>query len=226
MASAGRTLQIIIVLLTHRQNEINIRLRLNSQINISLTGESGVLIVQSQRGSISNKRPGDMETIKKPKQEESAMVFIHGLESSGQGAKGAFFRTRYPSMIIEDFTGPFGSRMAKLETLLAGKDNLTLIGSSYGGLMAAVFACQNHSKIARLILLAPALNHMPKEICRDLQLDFPVAIYHGDRDEVVPPGPVHDLARKIFSNLAYHLVQDDHSLHETFFMTPWDDLLA
>jgi pimeloyl-ACP methyl ester carboxylesterase len=156
----------------------------------------------------------------------STMAFLHGLDSSSQGAKGAFFQARYPRMIVEDFVGPFEERMAKLEALLADKDGLTLIGSSYGGLMAAVFACRHEKKIAKLILLAPALNFMPPEIWRDLKLDFPVVIYHGDRDEVVPPGPVHDLARKIFTNLSYHLVQDDHSLHETFFTLAWDDLLS
>ena len=116
--------------------------------------------------------------------------------------------------------------MAKLDALLADKDDMTLIGSSYGGLMAAVFACRNEKKIAKLILLAPALNHMPPEICRGLKLDFPVIVYHGNRDEVVPPGPVHDFARKIFTDLTYHLVQDDHALHQTFFTLTWDDLLS
>ena len=156
----------------------------------------------------------------------SAMVFIHGLESSGQGVKGAFFKARYPRMIVEDFSGSFEERMAKLDALLADKDDMTLIGSSYGGLMAAVFACRNEKKIAKLILLAPALNHMPPEICRGLKLDFPVIVYHGNRDEVVPPGPVHDFARKIFTDLTYHLVQDDHALHQTFFTLAWDDLLS
>ena len=46
-------------------------------------------------------------------------VFIHGLESSGQGTKGVFFRERYPDMIIEDYFGSFSQRMEKLEGLLA-----------------------------------------------------------------------------------------------------------
>lgn len=166
----------------------------------------------------------ETEEISRPK--ESTLVFIHGLDGSSQGTKGAFFQERYPWMIVEDFFGPFEERMAKLEALLADKDDLILIGSSYGGLMAAVFSCRHEKKIARLILLAPALNHLPPEIWQDMKLDFPVVIYHGSQDEVVPPGPVHDLARKIFNNLSYHLVQDDHSLHETFFALSWDELLS
>ncbi|MDP2268864.1 MAG: alpha/beta fold hydrolase, partial [Deltaproteobacteria bacterium] len=146
--------------------------------------------------------------------------------SSGQGTKGAFFQERYPRMIVADFFGSFEERMAKLEALLADKDDLILIGSSMGGLMAALFACRHEKKIAKLILLAPALNHLPPEIWRNLKLDFPVVIYHGSHDEVVPPGSVHDLALKIFNNLSYHLVEDDHSLHQTFFTLAWDDLLS
>ncbi len=157
---------------------------------------------------------------------QTTTVFIHGLDSSSRGTKGAFFQARYPRMIVEDFEGPFEERMAKLETLLTDKDGLTLIGSSLGGLMAAVFSFRHVEKIAKLILLAPALNHLPPEMCRNLKLNFPVVIYHGNRDETVPPGPVHDIARQIFTNLTYHLVEDDHSLHQIFFSLAWDDLLS
>ena len=78
---------------------------------------------------------------------EPTCAFIHGLESSSQGAKGVFFRQRYPDMIIEDFEGPLSERMEKLKELLANKDNLILVGSSYGGLMAAVYACLHEEKV-------------------------------------------------------------------------------
>jgi predicted esterase len=153
-------------------------------------------------------------------------VFIHGLESSGQGAKGAFFTERYPDMIVEDFSGTFEERMAKLHAILADKDDLILVGSSYGGLMAAVFACRTAKEMRKLILLAPALNHMPPEIYKKFTLDFPVIMYHGNRDEVVTPGPVHEIARNLFTDLSYHLVSDDHSLLQTFFTIAWDELLS
>jgi pimeloyl-ACP methyl ester carboxylesterase len=65
------------------------------------------------------------------------LVFIHGLESTAQGTKGQFFRQFFPQMIIEDYTGDFAARMSKLDGLLSGKNDLILVGSSYGGLMAA-----------------------------------------------------------------------------------------
>lgn len=129
-------------------------------------------------------------------------------------------------MIIEDFTGTFKTRMDKLNNILAGKSNLILVGSSYGGMMACAFSCRMPEKIKKLILLAPALNHMSPESYRGKKLDFPVTIYHGDRDDVVPPGPVHEIARTLFTDLTYHLVADDHSLHSTFAGLDWDSLLS
>jgi predicted esterase len=153
-------------------------------------------------------------------------VFIHGLESSSKAAKGAFFREKYPNMIIDDYAGPFEQRMAALQAALADKDDLILVGSSYGGLMATVFALSRQEKLRKLVLLAPALNHMPPELYRERTLDFPVILYQGNQDEVVPPAPVYEIARTLFTDLAYHLVHDDHSLHETFFTMDWDELLA
>jgi len=66
---------------------------------------------------------------------ENTLVFIHGLESTAQGTKGLFFRQFFPQMIIEDYTGDFSTRMRKLNRLLSGKNDLIIVGSSYGGLM-------------------------------------------------------------------------------------------
>ena len=86
------------------------------------------------------------------------LVFIHGLESTAQGTKGQFFRQLFPQMIIEDYTGDFDTRMSKLSGLLAGRTDLILVGSSYGGLMASQYAMGNEGRVKKLILLAPALN--------------------------------------------------------------------
>ncbi|HNS57313.1 MAG TPA: alpha/beta hydrolase [Smithellaceae bacterium] len=85
----------------------------------------------------------------------NTLVFIHGLESTSQGTKGQFFRINFSQMIVEDYFGGFNERMQKLAKLLAGKDNLILVGSSYGGLMAAQYALQNEHRVQKMILLAP-----------------------------------------------------------------------
>ena len=153
-------------------------------------------------------------------------VFIHGLESSSQGTKGVFFRERYPDMIIEDFGGPLEERMEKLNRLLAGRDDLLLVGSSFGGLMAAIYACEHESHVRKVVLLAPAL-HLPDFLrFTGKRVKVPVTLFHGKNDDVVPPGPVKALAEQVFENLDYHLVDDDHSLHVTFPMMDWNALAA
>ena len=152
-------------------------------------------------------------------------AFIHGLESSGQGTKGRFFRERYPEMIIEDFEGSFPERMAKLEDLLAKRDNLVLVGSSYGGLMAAVYACLHQERVKKLILLAPALHLDEFQAHFGKRLNMPVMTFHGLRDDVVPLAAVRTIAERVFVNCTFEIVDDDHVLHDTFARLNWDSLL-
>ena len=155
---------------------------------------------------------------------ELTRVFIHGLDSSSRGTKGTFFRERYPEMIVEDFSGPLEQRMARLEQSLAAKSRLILVGSSYGGLMAALFAFRNENRTVKLILLAPALDHgdfRPYEA----PLEMPVTLYHGRQDLVVPPEPTRRIAKRLFRNPEIHLVDDDHDLHLVFPTLDWDALL-
>ena len=153
-------------------------------------------------------------------------VFVHGLESTSQGTKGVYFRERYPEMIIEDFSGPFPKRMEKLNGLLAGKSDIILVGSSYGGLMAAVYACENGDRVKKLILLAPALHLAPYKSYLNCTLHMPVVIFHGRNDDLVPIETIEGIAKKLFVNYDYHLLDDDHALHRTFAQLDWEALLA
>jgi len=152
-------------------------------------------------------------------------VFIHGLDSSSRGTKGNFFRERYPGMKMGDYFGPLDFRMAQLERELRGTGNLLLVGSSYGGLMATLFAFSNETRVRRLILLAPALGHADWDARLRQPLRIPVTIYHGRSDDVVPPKPTRQIAARIFGNLDHHLVEDDHNLHRIFPKLDWDTLL-
>ncbi|TSA44528.1 MAG: alpha/beta fold hydrolase [Deltaproteobacteria bacterium] len=154
-----------------------------------------------------------------------ARVFIHGLDSSSRGTKGSYFRGRYPGMLIEDYSGSLEERMAQLEKGLSGTENLILVGSSYGGLMAALFACENETRVRRLVLLAPALGHADFTTCFLQPLQIPVTLYHGRFDVVVPPEPTHRIAERLFVNLDHHLVEDDHNLHRIFPTLDWDAML-
>jgi pimeloyl-ACP methyl ester carboxylesterase len=152
-------------------------------------------------------------------------VFIHGLESSSRGNKGVFFRARYPDMLIEDFKGTLEQRMEKLNRILSDKKDLILVGSSFGGLMAAIYACNHGDRVKKLILLAPALDLDDFKPFAGKRMNLPVTIFHGRDDDVVPPAPVRQIASQVFANLSYHLVDDDHPLRETFTTYDWDALL-
>ncbi|MFO7569995.1 MAG: YqiA/YcfP family alpha/beta fold hydrolase [Smithellaceae bacterium] len=156
---------------------------------------------------------------------DNTLVFIHGLESTSRGTKGQYFHKHFPDMIIEDYTGDFPTRMRKLEEVLAGQTNLVLVGSSYGGLMAARFALDHAECVRKLILIAPALMLEGfEDACRS-KFTFPVLLYHGTRDDVVDPHAVKAIAEKCFARLEHHFVDDDHPLSDVFPTLDWPSLL-
>jgi pimeloyl-ACP methyl ester carboxylesterase len=152
-------------------------------------------------------------------------VFVHGLESSSRGTKGVFFKQRYPDVIIEDFHGSLLQRMRRLNAFLADNTSLIIVGSSFGGLMAAMYACDDPGRVKKLVLLAPALSFPEFEPYSQHRVDIPVTIYHGKKDEIIPVAHVHQVARAVCRNLAFNTVDDDHALRKTFKGIDWDDLL-
>jgi len=152
-------------------------------------------------------------------------VFLHGLDSSSQGTKAKWFREHFPDMVIPDFIGSLTERMEKLNTLLSGRSDLVLIGSSFGGLMATIYALENESRVRKVFLLAPALNFpgVPEKV--DRKLNVPATLYIGRRDDVCPPDQVIPAARQIFAHLSVHVSDDDHLLRDTFPAIDWETLL-
>ena len=155
----------------------------------------------------------------------STKIFIHGLESSNQGTKSIFFREKFPDMILQTYKGDLQERMKKLKGVLAVKSDIRLVGSSFGGLMASLFAMEQEHRVAKIILLAPAINLIQFAPNRK-QISTPVRIYHGRGDQVIPLAEVEPVAKEIFLNLSFHIVDDDHYLHKTFKTIDWDSLLA
>ena len=152
-------------------------------------------------------------------------LFIHGLESNNQGTKAVYFREHFPGMLTPNFPGSLDERMATLGALLSGKSDMVLVGSSFGGLMASMFAMEEEQRMKRLILLAPAINLMEFSPYRERTLHLPVHLYHGRQDDVIPLEEVRNVSRQVFSDLTFHTVDDDHYLHKTFEKIDWDALL-
>ena len=153
-------------------------------------------------------------------------IFIHGLNGSSKGVKGTLLRGLYADMLIPDFTGSLEARMSKLHDLLGDDPDWTIIGSSFGGLMGAMFTCKRPAQVKKLILLAPALVWPDFAQNPPAPVDVPTIIYHGSDDKLIPLSMVKSLAEKVFLNLSFHTVDDDHGLYKTVHNLDWKSLLV
>jgi|Deesub1362A_J573_1020465.scaffolds.fasta_scaffold03745_4 pimeloyl-ACP methyl ester carboxylesterase len=152
------------------------------------------------------------------------LAFIHGMFSSSKGYKATLLRRLFPDMLIPDFSGTLEERMAQLEPLLSEHSPWILIGSSMGGLMAALYAARHPQRLARLILLAPALT-LPGAPHPDEPIAVQTVVIHGKDDQVIPLEAVLPLCEKLFPNLQFHTVADDHPLRATSDALDWRALV-
>ncbi|MBK7455982.1 MAG: alpha/beta fold hydrolase [Anaerolineales bacterium] len=163
---------------------------------------------------------------RKPKMDNSRIIYLHGLESTSQSGKARQFAEKFPGMLTPDFAGSFEERMKQLKPILGRKKNWTIIGSSFGGLMGATFTLDHPTQVRKLILLAPALMLEPFASRLLTPVSVPTIIVHGTEDDVVPLEPVRELAKQAFTYLTYYVVEDGHRLQKAFTELNWEDLLA
>ena len=157
--------------------------------------------------------------------DEKRLIFIHGSDSSSQTYKAGLLRQQFPEMTVPDFSGSLAERMDQLEGILGATTGWKIIGSSLGGTMAALFAARHPDQVRKLVLLAPALE-LP-EISEQVTGPIPVActIFHGTQDEVVPLEENRRIAGRLFRELEYIVVEDDHRLHKTAEEMDWAKIL-
>jgi len=164
----------------------------------------------------------------------SNIIFIHGLESSGEGFKGQLLRKALPGCLTPNFT-PYTpkipiinllkERMAQLIPIMKDKANWSIIASSFGALLGTLFTLKNPSKVSKLILLAPYLSCQELDPNKYTPVDVPVIIFHGNQDRVVPINLSRVRAEKLFTNLVYNIVDDDHSLQKTVQALEWKKII-
>lgn len=92
------------------------------------------------------------------------VVYLHGFASGPPSTKAQFFRRRFeergvacevPQLDRGDFEGlTITGQLGVIDRAVEG-DRVTLVGSSLGGYVAALYAAR-HKNIERLVLLAPA----------------------------------------------------------------------
>src|SRR6185312_7389908 len=92
------------------------------------------------------------------------LIYLHGFASSPASTKARYFASRLealgfrvdiPALDEGDFEHLTITRQLSAIERLAGGDPVSLLGSSMGGYLAAMFAWM-HPEIERLVLLAPA----------------------------------------------------------------------
>lgn len=92
------------------------------------------------------------------------IVYLHGFASGPSSSKAQYFRTLLeasgarvdvPDLAEGDFEHLTITGQLAVIDRLVGSDPVTLIGSSLGGYLAAVYAA-SHPQVRRLVLLAPA----------------------------------------------------------------------
>ena len=92
-------------------------------------------------------------------------IYLHGFASSPQSNKAQFFRKQFAARGIDleiprldqgNFTGLTVTGQLGVIEQAAGAEPVTLIGSSLGGYLAALYAAR-HSSVQKLVLMAPAL---------------------------------------------------------------------
>jgi pimeloyl-ACP methyl ester carboxylesterase len=172
--------------------------------------------------------------------DNAKIIYLHGSDSSSQSGKARQFAEKFQGMITPDFTGSFDERMKQLYDVLGKEKGWTIIGSSYGGLMAAVFASENPKQVRKLVLLAPAILkdehgiYIDPVIGEPLQgnrkhlrtISIPTVIVHGNQDDVVPLEPVRKTAEELFSDVEFIVVDDGHRLQKAFGELDWEEILS
>jgi dienelactone hydrolase len=158
--------------------------------------------------------------------DQNRLIFIHGLMGSSSGVKATLLREKFPEILTPDFEGSLDERMERLRQILGDKTGWTLIGSSFGGLMASLYTCEHPHQVKKLVLLAPALIWPDFAESPPEPVSVPALVFHGTKDELIPIERSQELAEKVFLNLVFNAVDDDHGLYNTVHALDWDTVLS
>ena len=92
--------------------------------------------------------------------------------------------------------------------------------------MGALYTCQHPEQVKKLILLAPALTWPGFADHSSAPISVPTVVYHGRGDTIVPLEPVRAVCERVFTDLTFHAVDDDHRLLETAQAIDWPSLVG
>ena len=138
-----------------------------------------------------------------------SLIYLHGFASGPQSSKAQFFRRRFeelgiamqiPDLSEGNFEGLTISGQLRVIERMAGGGDVSLIGSSMGGYLAALYAAR-HQHVKNLILLAPAFGFARR---------WPVMLGEQKVAEWRRTGwlPVYHYGEKIERRVGYELLED------------------
>ena len=140
---------------------------------------------------------------------DRGILFLHGRESGPHGSKYRTLVNHFGTVESPDFRGlDLKGRIDKAEKITRGKENQILIGSSMGGLLAALLYSNFPERFFGYLLLAPAFHW---EETSQIDKAPPYAtIIHGVEDEIAPIEASREFSSKWGTSLIE--VQDGHRL--------------
>jgi pimeloyl-ACP methyl ester carboxylesterase len=139
-------------------------------------------------------------------------IYLHGFASGPLSRKAQFFRERFeerglaldiPLLDEGDFERLTVTAQLKLLERLSGGEPVSLIGSSMGGYVAALYASR-HPEVKKLVMLAPAF-YFPKRWMDQLDPDKAAA---WKRNGTMP---VFHYSEGRMRDIGYQLVKDADS---------------
>lgn len=140
----------------------------------------------------------------------SPIFFFHGLESTPTGRKYQRLSESF------DITSPdfqemdIRERLDKAERVTRDLNDIVVVGSSFGGLLAALLYNQHPERFRGYVLMAPALH---QEITNEInKMPSRCVVLHGTRDEVVPIEAVRSFCAG--HDIEITEVDDGHRLHQ------------
>ena len=142
---------------------------------------------------------------------EIRVQFIHGLEGSPQGSKARLFAQHFETITPEMDTSSFDGSVDTQAAALSEFHPDILVGSSFGGAVAAELLARRLWQGPTMLLAQAAIHYDP---AASLPPGIPVWLVHGTGDTVIDPDQSRRLAATANSDEVRLIeVDDDHPLH-------------
>lgn len=143
---------------------------------------------------------------------QAPIYFFHGLESGPVGTKSTRLNETF-DVTAPDCEGVMDiwERLEIVEDATDGETDMVVVGSSFGGLLAALLYDKHPDRFGGYVLMAPALND---DAADDIErMPDEAVVIHGTRDDVVPIEPVRSMCEDHGVELLE--VDDNHPLHDS-----------